>query len=56
MDSVSKKTISFKKKDELVKKKQLNSFKSPLNKNLKKKNTRKKVSDIKKKPFINNKI
>jgi len=56
MDSVSKKTISFKKKDELVKKKQLNSFKSPLNKNLKKKNTLKKVSDIKKKPFINNKI
>tara|TARA_B110001450_G_scaffold224511_1_gene222166 strand:- start:739 stop:1431 length:693 start_codon:yes stop_codon:yes gene_type:complete len=60
MDSASKKTISFKRKDELVKKKQLNSFKSPLNKNLKKNNKLKKVSDIKKKspkkPFTKSKI
>ena len=56
MDSVSKKSISFKRKDDLVKKKQLNSFKFPGNKSSKKNNKLKKVSNIKKKPFTNNKI
>ena len=48
MDSISKKSISFKRKDELVKKKQSNSFKFPGDKSLKKNNKLKKVSNIKK--------